>query len=83
MAVLGSCGVNWTSRNQPPSLVSAGILAFYPLLISVSSYLENEGQDALIRPWVWLVIIGLGPWLMGVFGEMHNYYGVRNEWLGR
>lgn len=28
-------------------------------------YLENKGEGAIIKPWVWILFIGVGPYIQG------------------
>lgn len=57
----------------------------YRLLI-LFSYLETGGEDATIRPWVWISWLFLGPVIGSLVFERYNYMAVsdpRTSWLRR
>ncbi|KIK69636.1 hypothetical protein GYMLUDRAFT_236138 [Collybiopsis luxurians FD-317 M1] len=43
----------------------------------VLNYLENNGKDATIRPWVWVSLLFLGPFLKAVVSQMFTYTACR------
>lgn len=40
------------------------------------SYIENGGQDALVRPWVWVSFLFLSPFLMSLLLQMYIFVTV-------
>ncbi|KAF5389182.1 hypothetical protein D9757_003439 [Collybiopsis confluens] len=45
----------------------------------VLSYLENNGEGATIRPWVWVSGLFLGPFLKAIFSQLLTYMACRNN----
>ncbi|KAI0703637.1 hypothetical protein BC835DRAFT_1262769 [Cytidiella melzeri] len=37
------------------------------------TYLENEGQDAVVKPWVWIIVIALSPMGFTIFWQLYIY----------
>ncbi|KAI0685987.1 hypothetical protein BC835DRAFT_1420713 [Cytidiella melzeri] len=37
------------------------------------TYLENEGEDALVRPWVWIIVIALSPMGYTILWQLYIY----------
>ncbi|KAE9403973.1 P-loop containing nucleoside triphosphate hydrolase protein [Gymnopus androsaceus JB14] len=45
----------------------------------ILSYLENNGEGATIRPWVFVSLLFLGPFFRAIFSQMVTYMTCRNQ----
>lgn len=41
------------------------------------AYLETGGEGAVVKPWVWILWLGLGPISKTVFWELYLFLSVR------
>jgi hypothetical protein len=41
------------------------------------AYIEDRGEGAVIRPWVWILLIALSPFAMKLLTELYMYYNGR------
>ena len=44
---------------------------------SSCSYLETDGKDAFVKPWVWILWLGGGPLIMSVTWQLYIFLSVR------
>ncbi|KAJ3814679.1 P-loop containing nucleoside triphosphate hydrolase protein [Lentinula aff. lateritia] len=73
--------------SKKPQYLFWGLLRAYSGFISLSfvapigikqvlSYLEHGGDGAIIRPWVWVSWLFLGPFLKAIFSQLYTYIAV-------
>ncbi|KAF7977580.1 hypothetical protein HWV62_3166 [Athelia sp. TMB] len=46
-------------------------------IAGVLTYLENRGEGATVRPWVWVAWLFLGPIIASIANQLNNYFSTR------
>lgn len=41
------------------------------------SHLENDGDGSTVQPWVWIVLIIVGPLAQNILFQLYIYFSVR------
>ncbi|KAE9403967.1 P-loop containing nucleoside triphosphate hydrolase protein [Gymnopus androsaceus JB14] len=60
-------------------LLQTALSYFAPFGIKqILSYLENNGEGATIRPWVFVSLLFLGPFFRAIFSQTFTYIACRN-----
>lgn len=49
------------------------------VLTLLRSYLETGGEDATIKPWVWILWLGGGPLIQAVVFQYYIFLSVRMQ----
>lgn len=44
--------------------------------VIATSYFEQDGENALVRPWVWIALIAIGPITYSITLEWYRYLSV-------
>jgi hypothetical protein len=45
-------------------------------------YLETDGADAVVRPWVWIALVSGGPLVAGMLQHLARFVAVRRQVCG-
>ena len=40
------------------------------------TYLESGGEGAIVKPWVWILWLGMGPVVKTIFFQLYAFLGV-------
>ena len=60
-------------------LIFYGHHSLFDSLAILLGYLEKRGEDATVRPWVWVAWLFLGPTIASIASQLSDYFSVRSS----